>query len=194
MVAGFFLYFILKDWRPGGIPSRLPQYSFWAFTLGWVVYYSRNTYIKKEGIFKISLVLVTFLFSVIQFGLDTDFLRTVFSVLTVAILMYVEKVRVNKVFARIMLISSQASLTIYLMHLPFIKLFDALHLRIHKSGFYLFEVLGAWFFAFVGCLAFWLVSSSIVRAWRHEVMDMSNATVSHDAGMNRAGSAGGVGL
>lgn len=168
VVAGFIAYILLKDWQPGGGATRLPQYSFWMFALGWVVLYGKSAEGRQGRLIRIALVLLTALFAFYQFGFQKDVLRPIISVVTVGAILFMPDVVMPKPLARMFLIASQAALTIYLLHLPFIKLFDALHLRPHKTGFHLGENVAAWAFSFFGCIVFWLVASSLTRAWRHE--------------------------
>lgn len=169
VVAGFIAYIALKDWQPGGGASRLPQYSFWMFALGWVVLYGKAIEGGQGRLARAAIVLLAAIFAFYQFGFQKDVLRPVISIITVGAMLFMPDVTMPKPLARIFLIASQAALTIYLLHLPFIKLFDALHLRPHKTGFHLGENVAAWAFSFFGCIAFWLVASSLTRAWRHEV-------------------------
>lgn len=167
--AGFVAYLVLRNWEPGGGASRLPQYSFWMFALGWVVLYAKSIEGNRARPFRFAIVLVTALLAFYQFGFQKDVLRPVLSILTVGAMLFMPDLTMPKPLARMFLIASQAALTVYLLHLPFIKLFDALHLRTHKTGFHLGENVAAWAFSFFGCIAFWLVASSLTRAWRHEV-------------------------
>lgn len=166
-VAAFLIYLVLRDWQPGGIPNRLPTFILWMFTLGWLIYYADKTRTMRAEAVRWAILFLALGFAAIQYD-QKELQRIIFTVITVIAMLWTRNWYLPSWIARLLTLASQAAFTTFLLHMSFLRVFDALKLRPHKTGFHPLEITEAWAFALAGSVMVWVLLSSLKRAWRHE--------------------------
>jgi|GEM_PF-2608157 len=167
LLVSIIIFLIFDSVWDGQFGRRLPHFSLWNFVFGWVVVFVGRAQPRIGTAPRLALVLIAGALAAMAYDVEEDWLRVVAMSGGVAALLLVKRVSLPKFAARIATVLSQATFTIFLFHVFFLRAFDAFGLRKFSEGFYLPDVLQAWTFTMVGTIGIWIGLTSVSRAFRH---------------------------
>ena len=147
--------FLMPAWHDtSGLYHRLPHLFLWNFVLGWVVFYvsagDRPLLLK-------AVVIAGALASGIV-GWDPGGPQGWWLAVAVGLLLFLPNVRLPSPLVQPVTIVSQASFAIFLLH--------TIALGAYRAIFPWESPEIAFVFAMLGCVVFWIVLTSFLRAWR----------------------------
>lgn len=160
----FALLLALGNDRGEDFADRSLEFVAWNFVLGWVARYAIAGGAGPAA--RLVLLGVTVALATVAFGWGADWLRAAALPAGLALLLFAPGLSLPRGAARAMAILSQAAFTVFLLHVFFLRLFDALHLRRSPGGFDLLDTLAAAGFALAGSVAAWIALAAFSRAWR----------------------------
>lgn len=165
--AVFILHY--STYGPDEFHSRLLSFYMWNFVLGWLVYFVgfREPGVLPAGRLAAFLLIVALAAWAFAFG--DSWLRMVTMTIATFLLFTRRKIRMPKLFAQTANVLSQATFTIFLTHVFFLRAFDTFHLRRTLAGADLRDMALATSITLVGTVAVWLSLTSLHRAWRYVV-------------------------
>ncbi len=172
----FAVFLVMRRvWYPphldAGTLGWLFYFVMWQFALGWLVYFAMSSahalgVRAKAGV----LALATGL-AFIAYDPSTDHFRMVVMLGSLATVLFVPTVKVPALIARPAVLISQATFTIFLLHVIFFRIFEDLGLRTSTTDYLFGDAVFAWLFAVAGCFVTWLGMTAVRRAWRRSLME-----------------------
>ncbi|WP_099864149.1 acyltransferase family protein [Pararhizobium haloflavum] len=144
-----------QDHVPDALRTIPPQRIAWNFILGCLVFFALASPLAPRWN-RVALVSLTIACAALAFGLRSLEFWTLS--MSVVLLSYWPRLRLPESLARLFQIVGQASFTIFLLHVIF--------LRIYTLGLGLENQSGAWLFAMCGSLLAWLMATATLRVWR----------------------------
>lgn len=163
----FALLLLFGDHSKRDFADRSIEHVAWNFVLGWVAWYATRGSVRWNPAARLALLAGTIVLSRLAFGWGVDWLRSAALPVAFAVLMFVPRITVPKIASRGLAILSQAAFSTFLLHVFFLRVFDALHLRRVARGFDAADTLLAAGFAVAGSVAAWIALTSLNRAWKH---------------------------
>jgi hypothetical protein len=169
LVASFSILLLLHGTGEAtDLLDRSLQAIAWNFFLGCTLWYARSGSGRLARSSRNVLLGLTLTLSLIAFGVGVDVLRTVALTVSTAVMLFASRIVMPGGLARAAGIVSQATFTVFLCHVLFLRIFDAAGLRQIHHGFDARDTVFAGCFAIAGSLVLWLAGVSLSRAWRHE--------------------------
>ncbi|MEO0061583.1 MAG: hypothetical protein RLZZ08_143 [Pseudomonadota bacterium] len=167
LAISFALLLVLRgDDRGADFANRTIEAVGWNFVLGCVAWYITHGPSRQGMAARLALLGCTAVLGLVAFGWGADWLRAVLLPLALALLLFVPRLRLPAIVAQIVQVLSQATFTVFLAHVLFLRIFDAAGLRGASSGFNLADTLFAAAFALTGSVAVWVLASALRRAWQ----------------------------
>lgn len=155
LAGAVLIRFLLPMWHDtSGLYHRLPHLFLWNFVLGWVVYY------VSAGDQPIALKIVVIAAALASgiVGWDPGGMQGWWLALAVGLMLLLPNVRLPNPLVQPVTLVSQASFAIFLLH--------AIGLGAYRVIFPWDVPEIAFLFAMVGCVVFWILLTSFLRAWR----------------------------
>lgn len=139
--------------------GRLPYFFLWNFVLGWFIWSGIRKGDRKTLLLVsiISSVVVLFAFQNNLSGSSAQLFRIAFLLTSINLLIWVKEISIPKIGTIFVKVTAKSTLTIFILHLTYIKVYD-IFLLTHN---YQLDSLLRFIFTSFMCIATWLVFASL---------------------------------